>query len=88
MAKGEIRSNGTAIEEFTMAILSEKEGFTAEATTMPGRAFIGGEKLSKRFIDWNFVSSDKERIKQAKEDWKEGRFEEVPEDDEEFTPLP
>lgn len=88
MAKGEVSSNGTAIEEFTMAILSQDEDFTVEATTDARLAFIGGEKLSKRFIDWNFVSSSKERIKQAREDWKAQRFDKVPGDDEEFTPLP
>ncbi|PCI76346.1 MAG: hypothetical protein COB20_10775 [SAR86 cluster bacterium] len=88
MAKGEVSSNGTAIEEFTMAILDQKNEFTVEATTDARLAFIGGEKLSKRFIDWNFVSSDKDRIRKAREDWKEGRFDKVPEDDEEFIPLP
>lgn len=88
MAKGEVNSNGTAIEEFTMAILSKEKDFTVEATTDARLAFIGGEKLSGRFIDWNFVSSNKERIKKAREDWQEGRFDTVPEDDEEFIPLP
>ncbi len=88
IAKGEVSSNGTPIEEFTMAILDQTEGFTVEATRDTRLALIGGEKLSERHIDWNFVSSDKDRIKQAKEDWKAGRFDKVPEDDEEFIPLP
>jgi redox-sensitive bicupin YhaK (pirin superfamily) len=88
MAKGEVTSNDTPIEEFTMAILDQSEDFTVEATTDARLAFIGGEKLSKRFIDWSFVSSDKERIKKARADWKEGRFDKVPKDDEELTPLP
>jgi hypothetical protein len=88
MAKGEVSSNGSAIEEFTMAILGQKGDFTVEATSDARLAFIGGEKLSKRFIDWNFVSSDEERVKKAREDWQAGRFEKVPEDDEEFIPLP
>jgi len=37
---------------------------------------------------WNFVSSDRERINQAKQDWREGRFPKVPGDEEEFIPLP
>tara|TARA_B110000858_G_scaffold177676_1_gene212866 strand:- start:175 stop:1086 length:912 start_codon:yes stop_codon:yes gene_type:complete len=88
MAKGEVSSNGTQIEEFTMAILSQKEDLTVEAIADTRLAFIGGEKLSERFIDWNFASSSKERITEAKEDWKAGRFDKVPEDDEEFIPLP
>lgn len=88
LAKGELSSDGTAIEEFTMAILSQKDDFIIEATTDAKLAFIGGEKLSERFIDWNFVSSSKDRIKKAREDWKAGRFDKVPRDDEEFIPLP
>ena len=42
----------------------------------------------KRYIWWNFVSSSKERIEQAKEEWKTGRFDIVPGDEEEFIPLP
>jgi hypothetical protein len=42
----------------------------------------------ERHIWWNFVSSSKERIEQAKEDWKEGRFPKVPGDEAEFIPLP
>jgi redox-sensitive bicupin YhaK (pirin superfamily) len=49
---------------------------------------LGGAVLeSPRHIDWNFVSSTKERIQQAKSDWRERRFPGVPGDDE-FIPLP
>lgn len=49
---------------------------------------MGGEPLGERFIWWNFVSSRKERIEQAKEDWKQGRIILPPNDDKEFIPLP
>jgi redox-sensitive bicupin YhaK (pirin superfamily) len=50
---------------------------------------FGGASLgSKRYIWWNFVSSSKERIEQAKEEWRTGRFDIVPGDEEEFVPLP
>ena len=50
---------------------------------------IGGAPLEgARHIDWNFVSSSRERIEQAKRDWKEGRFPKVPGDEVEFAPLP
>lgn len=49
---------------------------------------VGGEPFpERRFIYWNFVSSDAERIEQAKRDWREGRFARVDGDDE-FIPLP
>ncbi|MBG6146718.1 redox-sensitive bicupin YhaK (pirin superfamily) [Labrenzia sp. EL_13] len=59
-------------------------------TSSPARfVVLGGEPMDgKRYIWWNFVSSSKERIEQAKEDWKLGRFDTVPGDAEEFIPLP
>lgn len=50
--------------------------------------FLGGEPLGDRFIWWNFVSSRRERIEQAKADWKEGRIILPPTDNHEFVPLP
>ncbi|MES2332662.1 MAG: pirin family protein [Bacteroidota bacterium] len=49
---------------------------------------LGGEPMGERFIWWNFVSSRKERIEQAKEDWKQGRIILPPNDNKEFIPLP
>ena len=50
---------------------------------------FGGASLgSKRYIWWNFVSSSQERIEQAKQEWRTGRFDIVPGDAEEFVPLP
>lgn len=50
---------------------------------------FGGAVLgSRRYIWWNFVSSSKERIEQAKVEWRTGRFDIVPGDEEEFIPLP
>jgi hypothetical protein len=48
---------------------------------------IGGEPVGERHKWWNFVSSRRERIEQAKIDWREGRFGQVPEETE-FIPLP
>ncbi len=49
---------------------------------------LGGANLGPRHMWWNFVSSRKERIEQAKEDWKAGRFGKIPGDEKEFIPLP
>lgn len=50
---------------------------------------VGGEPMDgPRNIWWNFVSSSKERIEQAKQEWKTGRFDTVPGDEAEFIPLP
>lgn len=49
---------------------------------------LGGEPIGPRFIDWNFVSSSKERIEQAKSDWRAGRMKLPDLDNQEFIPLP
>jgi hypothetical protein len=56
-----------------------------EKTTL---MLLGGEPIGDRYIWWNFVSSRKERIEQAKADWKEGRILLPPTDNLEFVPLP
>lgn len=60
----------------------------AEPTGAHLMLFGGTSMESKRYIWWNFVSSSKERIEQAKEEWRTGRFDIVPGDEEEFVPLP
>ncbi|MEC8525172.1 MAG: pirin family protein [Pseudomonadota bacterium] len=51
--------------------------------------FLGGEQWPKTpHMYWNLVSFSKERIEQAKRDWQEGRFPDIPGDNQEFTPLP
>lgn len=49
---------------------------------------LGGTPLGLRHIDWNFVSSSRERIEAAKQAWREGRFPRPPNDVDEFIPLP
>ena len=49
---------------------------------------LGGEPLGERYIWWNFVSSRKERIEEAKADWQAGRIELPPNDNDQFIPLP
>ena len=59
------------------------------ATSAARIVLIGGAALDgERHIDWNFVSSSKERLVRAREDWRQGRFPKVPGDDVEFIPLP
>ncbi|HEV2898149.1 MAG TPA: pirin family protein [Pseudaminobacter sp.] len=72
-------------------LLVFKPGDEIVVSSEEGAHFMlfGGASLgSKRYIWWNFVSSSKERIEQAKHEWKTGRFDIVPGDEEEFIPLP
>ena len=57
----------------------------AQAATV---MLLGGEPIGERYIEWNFVSSSKERIAQAKADWRAGRMKLPVNDDAEFIPLP
>ena len=49
---------------------------------------LGGEPIGERFVEWNFVSSSKDRIEQAKADWRAGRMKLPDLDHQEFIPLP
>ena len=50
---------------------------------------LGGEAFAtRRHAWWNFVSSSRDRIEQAKDDWRDGRFGKVPGDEDEFIPIP
>ena len=88
VAQGSLKARSTTIFEHSMAVIADVAGVVLEATEESRIAIIGGEHLGDRFIEWNFVSSRKERIEQAKRDWQTGRFPKVPGDEIEFIPLP
>ena len=58
------------------------------ASTPATLMLLGGEPVGPRYIDWNFVSSSRERIEQAKADWRAGRMKLPDLDNQEFIPLP
>lgn len=88
VAKGQLLINKTLIPEFSMVVLSSAEGVIVEADEESRIALIGGEKMARRFIEWNFISSRKDRIEQARQDWQAGNFPKVVGDEEEFIPYP
>lgn len=89
LVEGKIRIGDTVIEPRTMPIFGMDEAILIEALEPSRLVLLGGDPFpEKRFIWWNFVSSSEERIEQAKEDWKAGRFGKVPGDENEFIPLP
>lgn len=88
VVSGTLRLGGMTLPEHSMAILSGASNLVVEAVADSRMALIGGEPLGQRFIDWNFVSGRKERIEQARADWRAGRYPRVPGDEEEFIPLP
>lgn len=88
VASGTLRARDTEIPQYALAVFNPEKGVEVEAVEDCRIAIIGGEHLGQRFIDWNFVSSRKERIAQAIEDWRAGHFDKVPGDTEEFIPYP
>ncbi|KKX28328.1 pirin family protein [Rhizobium sp. LC145] len=87
---GELVVAGDRFSADQLLVFRPGDNITLEAG--PGGCHLmlfGGAALnSKRYIWWNFVSSSKERIEKAKEEWRTGRFDIVPGDEEEFVPLP
>jgi len=88
ITKGSVEVSGKTYRSGQMLVFNNTADpiiLSKEATTL---MLLGGEPLGERYIWWNFVSSRKERIEQAKADWKEGRILLPPKDNLEFVPLP
>ncbi len=79
--------DGEAVPPFTLAVLEPGRTPTLRTPAAGRIALIGGASLGPRFIVWNFVSSQREKIEQAKADWQAQRFDAVP-GETEFIPLP
>ncbi len=88
IAKGSVEVGGVQYAAGKMLVFNKGVDPIIIAKENSTLMLLGGEPLSERFIWWNFVSSRKERIEQAKEDWKQGRIILPPNDDKEFIPLP
>ena len=86
--EGEVEIAGDSFEGPRLLIFRPGDRITVAAKSDSRVMFLGGAALEgPRYLWWNFVSSSKERIESAKEDWKQRRFAEVPEESE-FIPLP
>jgi redox-sensitive bicupin YhaK (pirin superfamily) len=88
VAHGRVAVAGREIAEYDMAVVTPAQPVSVTAIEESRLVVIGGEAFSHRYMWWNFVSSRRERIEQAKQDWREGAFDRVPGDEEEFIPLP
>ncbi|HEY4406108.1 MAG TPA: pirin family protein [Xanthobacteraceae bacterium] len=86
---GEIDIAGDRFAAGRLLIFRPGDAMTVTAASEARVVLVGGAAMDgPRHIWWNFVSSRKERIEQAKADWKLGRFDTVPGDEAEFIPLP
>lgn len=88
LVDGAIEIAGERFEEPQLLIFSPGAAISIRALSDARMMLLGGAPLDgRRFVWWNLVSSRKDRIEQAKRDWREGRFSSVP-GDAEFIPLP
>ena len=84
---GEIKLGDTNFAPGDFILLDDE--VTVEAVTHSRCLLYGGDQWTKTpHLYWNFVSFDKARIEQAKQDWRDQKFPQIPGDDYEFTPLP
>jgi redox-sensitive bicupin YhaK (pirin superfamily) len=88
VAAGTADVAGQLLHTGQMAVLEPGKDIPVTAREAATIMVLGGDPIGKRFMLWNFVSSSKERIEQAREDWKQGRMKLPDADDQEFTPFP
>ncbi len=86
---GEIEVSGQTYIPGQLLILHPGDAITVSSRSGAQFMVFGGEPMDgPRYIWWNFVSSRRDRIEQAQEEWRQGRFDTVPGDEAEFIPLP
>ena len=89
VAEGTIEVAGQSFEEGRLLVFRPGDAITLRARGNARLMLLGGEPMDgPRYIWWNFVSSSKDRIEAAKDDWKRARFAIVPGDETDFIPLP
>jgi len=88
VAAGEVEVDGQKVPTGRMLVFDPSRDVMFTAVTDATVMLLGGEPIGERFIEWNFVSSSKDRIEQAKADWRAGRMKLPDLDHDEFIPLP
>lgn len=89
VVEGTLHCDGRTFREGTLVVLRPGNTPEIEAEGKTRAMLLGGAKLAgERYIYWNFISSSKERIERAKDDWRHDRFPKVVGDEVERIPLP
>jgi redox-sensitive bicupin YhaK (pirin superfamily) len=88
IAAGAVEVEGGTYEAGRMLVFGSGAPVLFTSVTPAIVMLLGGEPIGERFIEWNFVSSSRTRIEQAKADWQAGRMKLPVHDDAEFVPLP
>lgn len=86
---GEASLNGQPLDLYELTVLAPGAAMTLASGGGGRIMLLGGEAFkTRRYVWWNFVSSSRERIEQAKDDWTNFRFPKVPGDELEYIPIP
>ncbi len=88
VASGAVEADGRRYAAGQMLVFRPNARAKLRALTPATVMLLGGEPVGERFIEWNFVSSSRSRIEQAKADWRAGRMKLPDLDHDEFIPLP
>jgi redox-sensitive bicupin YhaK (pirin superfamily) len=88
IVSGSVDVEGATYEGGKLLVFAPGAPVLFTAVTPAVVMLLGGEPIGARYIEWNFVSSSRERIEQAKADWRAGRLKLPVHDDAEFIPLP
>jgi redox-sensitive bicupin YhaK (pirin superfamily) len=88
LVSGAVSVGGGELAPGEMIVFDGFAQAVLEASAPSVLMLLGGEPVGQRFIEWNFVSSSRERIEQAKADWRAGRMKLPDADNREFIPLP
>jgi redox-sensitive bicupin YhaK (pirin superfamily) len=88
VARGEVEIDGQVVPAGRMQVVDSARAMQIMARQPSTLMLLGGEPIGERFIFWNFVSSSRDRLEQAGEDWRAQRMKLPVGDDREFIPLP
>lgn len=88
VVSGEVKIKDLKIAYHRLALLSDEQNIIISAERDSQVILIGGDDIGHRYMDWNFVSSRIDRVKQARQQWIDQQFAEIPTDNQEYIPYP
>jgi redox-sensitive bicupin YhaK (pirin superfamily) len=88
LVSGAVHADGQPVAPGQMVVFEKVAPAVLQARGPSVLMLLGGAAVGHRFIEWNFVASSRERIEQAKADWRAGRMKLPDRDNKEFIPLP
>lgn len=88
VVSGEVQADNVRYRPGQMLIFGTGPGASLQAISESTLMLLGGDSVGPRHVEWNFVSSSRERIEEAKADWRAGRMKLPDADHDEFIPLP